>query len=405
MGKGFAPISQAEKRTQSPKKPQLNTIDEIQANLSEYFTDIPDPRVSRTQKHLLKDIIVIAILAVIGGAEGWEDMENYGIAKQQWLKEFLALSNGIPSDDTFRRVFERIKPEALEKCLNRWLQTIMGSLTGEIVPIDGKSLRGSYDRNQGQSTLHLVTAWASAQRLVLGQVKVKDHSNEITAIPALLELLDITGAVVTLDAMGTQTKIVQQIRGKKADYIVALKANHPTLFSQVKQWFEEKRASHLAEIEHDYYSSVEKGHHRIEKRNVWAIPLTAFGGLYQQQQWDGLQTIVIVERIRHLWNETTHEIQFYLTSLQADAQLLCHAIRTHWSIENQLHWTLDVTFNEDRSRIRSGHSPHNFAFLRRLALNALNQETTFKRSLRQKRKQAAMNDDYMVTVLNTFCQA
>jgi predicted transposase YbfD/YdcC len=220
-----------------------------------------------------------------------------------------------------------------------------------------------------------------------------------------LELLDITGAIVTIDAMGTQTKIVQQIRAKKADYIVALKANHPTLFSQVKQWFQEKRASHFAEIEHDYYTSVEKGHHRTEKRYVWAIPLTAFGGLYQQQQWDGLQTIVIVERIRHLWNETTHEIQFYLTSVQADAQLLCHAIRTHWSIENQLHWTLDVTFNEDRSRIRSGHSPRNFAFLRRLALNALNQETTFKRSLRQKRKQAAMNDDYMMTVLNTFCQA
>jgi predicted transposase YbfD/YdcC len=407
MVKGFG--SQLQNRTKStekkPNKKTLASVKQIQDNLCSYLSDIPDPRVSRTQKHLLKDILAIAILAVIGGAEGWEDMENYGIAKQQWLEEFLELDNGIPSDDTFRRVFERIKPEALEKCLNKWLQTIMGSLKGEIIPIDGKSLRGSYDRNLGQSTLHLVTAWASEQRLVLGQVKVEDHSNEITAIPALLELLDITGAVVTLDAMGTQTKIVQQIRAKKADYIVALKANHPTLFSQVKQWFQEKRANHLAEIEHDYYTSLEKGHHRTEKRYVWAIPLTAFGGLYQQQHWEGLHTIVIVERIRHLWNETTHEIQFYLTSLQPDAQLLCRAIRTHWSIENQLHWTLDVTFNEDRSRIRSGHSPRNFAFLRRLALNALNQETTFKRSLRQKRKQAAMNDDYMMTVLNTFCQA
>ncbi len=200
----------------------------------------------------------------------------------------------------------------------------MGSLKGEIVPIDGKSLRGSSDRNQGQSTLHLVTAWASEQRLVLGQVKVENHSNEITAIPALLELLDITGAVVTLDAMGTQTKIVQQIRAKKADYIVALKANHPTLFSQIKQWFKEKRATHLAQIEHDYYTSVEKGHYRTEKRYVWAIPLTAFDGLYQQQQWDGLQTIVIVERIRHLWNETTHEIQFYLTSLPCYSHSLEH---------------------------------------------------------------------------------
>lgn len=407
MAKGFGSQIQTRIKSQEKvanKKP-LASVKEIQDKLCSYVADIPDPRVSRTQKHLLKDILAIAILAVIGGAEGWEDMENYGIAKQQWLEEFLELNHGIPSDDTFRRVFERIKPEALEKCLARWLQTIMGSLKGEIVPIDGKSLRGSYDRNQGQSALHLVTAWASEQRLVLGQVKVENHSNEITAIPALLELLDITGAVVTLDAMGTQTKIVQQIQAKKADYIVALKANHPTLFSQVKQWFQDKRASRFAQIEHDYYTLIEKGHHRIEKRYVWAIPLAAFGGLYQQQQWSGLKTIVIVERIRHLWNETTHEIQFYLTSLQADAQLLCHAIRTHWSIENQLHWTLDVTFNEDRSRIRSAHSPHNFALLRRLALNALNQETTFKRSLRQKRKQAAMNNDYMLTVLNAFCQA
>jgi len=264
----------------------------------------------------LTDILVIAILAVIAGGEGWEDMENYGIAKEEWLRDFLELPNGIPSDDTFRRVFERIQPESLEKCLNSWLMTLVGSLQGEIIPIDGKNLRGSYDRNLRQSTLHLVTAWASQQRLVLGQVKVEDHSNEITAIPALLELLDVTGAIITLDAMGTQTKIVQQIRQKKADYIVTLKANHPTLFSEVKQWFSEKRTSNFEGIDHDYYSSVEKGHHRTEKRYVWAVPLPALGGLYQQEQWDGLQTIVIVERIRHLWNETTHEIQFYLTTIR-----------------------------------------------------------------------------------------
>ena len=291
-----------------PKKKPLASIQEIQDSLLSYVAQIKDPRVARTQKHKLTDILIIALLAVIGGGEGWED-------------------------------------------------------------------------------------------------KVEDHSNEITAIPALLELLDVQGAIITLDAMGTQTKIVQQIRQKNADYLVTLKANHPTLFSQVKQWFQEQRASHFRGINHDYYTSVEKGHHRTEKRYVWAVPITAFGGLYQQQLWDGLQTIVIVERIRHLWNETTHEIQFYLTSLPPDAQFLCRAIRTHWSIENQLHWTLDVTFAEDRCRIRSFHSPRNLALLRRLALNALNQETTLKRSLRQKRKQAAMNNHYMVTVLNAFCQA
>jgi predicted transposase YbfD/YdcC len=388
-----------------PKKKPLASIQEIQDSLLSYVAQIKDPRVARTQKHKLTDILIIALLAVIGGGEGWEDMENYGIAKEQWLREFLELPNGIPSDDTFRRVFERIQPESLEKCLSQWLRAIMGSLQGEIVPIDGKNLRGSYDRNQEKSALHLVTAWASEQRLVLGQVKVEDHSNEITAIPALLELLDVQGAIITLDAMGTQTKIVQQIRQKNADYLVTLKANHPTLFSQVKQWFQAQRASHFRGINHDYYTSVEKGHHRLEKRYVWAVPITAFGGLYQQHSWDGLQTIVIVERIRHLWNETTHEIQFYLTSLPPDAQFLCRAIRTHWIIENQLHWTLDVTFAEDRCRIRSFHSPRNLALLRRLALNALNQETTLKRSLRQKRKQSAMNNHYMVTVLNAFCQA
>lgn len=252
-----------------------------------------------------------------------------GIAKQQWLCDFLELPNGIPSDDTFRRVFERINPESLEKCLEQWVQSIIGSIQGEIIPIDGKTLRGSYDRNQGQSALHLVTAWASHKGLALAQVKVEDHSNEITAIPALLELLDITGSIITIDAMGTQEKIVQQIRHQKADYILSLKANHPTIFSQVKEWFSNTQTHGWGDLEHDYYTNVSKGHHRTEKRYVWAIPVAAFGGLYQQQQWVGLQTIVVVERIRHLWNQTTHELQFYLTSLPPNAQFLCHAIRTH----------------------------------------------------------------------------
>ena len=292
-----------------------------------------------------------------------------------------------------------------EQCLAKWLQSMLGSIVGEIIPIDGKSVRGSYDRNQGVKALHLVTAWASEQRLVLGQVKVEDHSNEITAIPALLELLDLSGAIVTIDAMGTQTEIVKQIRHKKADCIVSLKANHPTLHSQVKEWFDTRRGNNFEGINVSYNQQIEKGHHRTEKRYVWAVPLEAFGGLYQQDQWSGLQTIVIIERIRHLWNKTTREVQFYLSSLPADAQALGRAIRQHWTIENQVHWTLDVTFHEDQCRIRSGHSPRNFVILRRMALNALNQEKTLQRSLRQKIKQASMNNDYMMTVLNSFCKA
>ncbi len=216
MEKGFAPVKA------TPRKPltqgtKLIPIAQIQADLSNYFHDIPDPRVNRTKKHLLKDILVITILAVIAGAEGWEDIENYGLSKQQWLEEFLELPHGIPSDDTFRRVFERIEPSALEESFSRWVAELIPSLNQQILPIDGKCLRGSYDREQGIKALHLVTAWVAEQNLTLGQIKVEDHSNEITAIPALLELIDIQGAVVTIDAMGTQTEIVRLIRAKKAD--------------------------------------------------------------------------------------------------------------------------------------------------------------------------------------------
>ena len=403
MGKGFAPI-----KAQPPKtaaySAKLTPISQIQTDLSSYFNDIKDPRVNRTKKHLLKDILVIAILAVIGGAEGWEDIENYGIAKQDWLSEFLELPHGIPSDDTFRRLFERINPIAFSECLTKWVQQLIPLKKGKIVPIDGKCLRGSYDREQGIKALHLVTAWVAEQNLTLGQIKVEDHSNEITAIPALLELIDIQGAIITIDAMGTQTEIVRLIREQKADYVLALKTNHPTLHAQVKNWFDKAIASNFEGITVSHDRRIEKGHHRTEKRLVWAVPLSEFGGLYKQGQWSGLQTIVMVERTRHLWNKVTHEVQFYLSSLPPDAQNLGNAIRTHWGIENQVHWTLDVTFNEDHCRVRSGNSPRNLALLRRMALNALNQEKSLKRSLRQKMKRAAMNNDYMITVLQSFCQ-
>jgi len=405
VGKGFTVDTTSPKSHTPLNKSRVRSTKELETSLLSYFDEIPDPRAERTRKHLLKDIIIIAILAVIAGAEGWEDMENYGISKQQWLEEFLELPNGIPSDDTFRRVFEKLNPQVLEEKLTQWLQQLVGSVVSEVVSIDGKSLRGSYDRNQGVKALHLVSAWANEQRLVLGQVKVEDHSNEITAIPALLELVDITGAIITIDAMGTQQSIVQQLQKKKADYVLSLKANHPTLHSQVKNWFELARATNFEGVDLSYDQRLETGHHRREKRQVWAIPVTAFGGLHQQQQWAGLQSIIVVERVRHLWNKTTQEIQFYLSSLPPDAALNGRVIRQHWGIENQLHWTLDVTWREDQCRVRSFHSPRNFALLRRIALNALNQETTVRRSLRQKVKRAAMNNDYMIQVLNSFCQA
>ncbi len=404
MAQGF--ITQPTSKSKKLNTSHSTDLSQIQASLSHYFADIPDYRVERTKKHLLKDILIIAILAVIAGATGWEDMENYGLSKKQWLEEFLELPHGIPSDDTFRRVFERIEPQKLEQCLSQWVNNLLGSVGSgkEVIPIDGKTLKGSYDRNQGIKALHLVTAWASEQKLILGQVKVEDHSNEITAIPALLELLDLKDTIITIDAMGTQKEIIKQIHSKKADYVVSLKGNHPTLFNQVKQWFVQNQKNNLEQMGVSYHRQTEKGHHRIEIRKVWAVPVSAFDGLYQQEEWKGLQTIVIVERTRHLWNKTTHEIQFYLSSLQPNAQQNGSAIRKHWGIENQVHWTLDVTFREDQCRIRSGNSPQNLALLRRWALNALNQEKTVNRSIRQKSKRTAMNDNYMLKVLKSFCQ-
>jgi predicted transposase YbfD/YdcC len=312
----------------------------------------------------------------------------------------LALTpNGIPHADTYRRLFERLNPEALERCFLGWVKQIVAGSGAQVIPIDGKTIKGSYDRHHQQSALHVVTAWASEHRLLLGQVKVASKSNEITAIPALLKLLDISGCIITLDAMGTQKEIARDIIDYKADYVLCLKANHPILWAQVKAWFEQAEATHFVGLEHSHHQRVESGHHRREHRQVWAVPLCVMGNLHQIEQWAGLTTIVMVKRVRHLWNKVTREVMFYLTSLTWDAALIGRTIRTHWGIENQLHWVLDVTWGEDKSRIRRGHGGENMALLRRLAISVLNQETSKKRSLKQKAKRASMSPDYMLSVL------
>lgn len=393
MSQGFAPAVEL-----TPPRAVPLEISALSQALVDCFKSVEDPRVERGQWHLLSDILVIAILSTLAGGQGWEAMELYGSSKQAWLSTFLALPNGIPSPDTFRRVIECIHPQQLEAAFENWVRTLVADLGVQVIAIDGKKLRGSYDRNQRKPCLYLVSAWATEHQLVLGQTKVRDKSNEITAVPALLELLDIAGCIVTLDAMGTQKTIAAQIQTAKADYILCLKKNHPTLFQQVQTWFETARAEQTLSQSVDY--RVESGHHRIEKRQVWTIPLSAFPVLHEAEEWDGLRTIVIVERTRQLWNKTTHEIQFYLTSLAADNPRISGAIRQHWGIENSQHWVLDVTFGEDACRVRSMHGPQNLAVLRRFALNALKRESSGKkRSLVQKTKLAAMSDDYMVKVL------
>jgi predicted transposase YbfD/YdcC len=367
--------------------------------MSSIFAEINDPRAEKNRVHLLTDILIIAILSVIAGAKGWEDMENYGLSKYSFLEQFLTLPEGIPCADTFRRVFERIHPKIFEQCFRRWVESIVETTGAQVIPIDGKTLKGSYDRVLGKTALHLVSAWSAEHRLVLGQVKVADKSNEITAIPALLELLDIAGCIITIDAMGTQTAIASQIFHAKADYVLALKGNHPTLHQQVKDWFEQRLIFGFEGVLHSYDERVEKGHHRTEKRQIWCVPISQLPSLHNQDDWAGLQCVVMVVRVRHLWNKTTREVQFYLTSLDCDARKLAQAIRLHWGVENGLHWSLDVTFDEDACRIRTGHAPQNFSLLRRIALNALNLEQSVKRSNRQKSNRAAMDNNYMLKIL------
>ena len=396
MASGF---NSGRSKRKTDSKLNVPSATAVTEQMYSFFREIEDPRSQRTRAHLLTDILIIGILTVIAGGKGWEDMENYGLSKFDWLEEFLALPNGIPCPDTFRRVFERINPKVFESCFHKWVQSIVETVGAQVIPIDGKTLRGSYDREQKKSALHLVSAWASAHRLVLGQVKVTDKSNEITAIPALLELLDLAGCIITIDAMGTQTAIAAQIYNAKADYVLALKANHPTLHGQVKVWFEQAIALNFEGITFSYDERVEKGHHRTENRQVWTVPVSQLPPLHLQADWLGLKTVVMVVRVRRLWNKITREVQFYLTSLDSDACKLGRAIRLHWSIENSLHWTLDITFHEDDCRVRTGHAPQNLALLRRIALNALNREESFKRSNRQKSNRAAMDNNYMLTIL------
>ena len=401
MSNGFSSPSQLRERAKQVKRLQPAVdAEEVQQQWLRQFAQLEDPRGRKGQEHAFLSIVMIAILATIGGAEGWEDIELYAESHESWLASCLDLGNGIPDADTYRRVFERVNPEALQRCFLAWVGEVVAATGAQVIPIDGKSIKGSYDRNKKQSALHVVSAWASEHRLLLGQVKVAKKSNEITAIPALLALLDITGCIITIDAMGTQTEIARQIVAKEADYILSLKANHPTLCAQVKAWFEAAQSRGFEGIEHGYDHRVEAGHHRREIRQIWAVPVAQMGGLYEQHQWLGLQTLVMVVRIRHLWNKTTREVQFYLSSLPSDALSIGRAIRQHWGIENQLHWVLDVSFGEDASRIRNGHSPENFSLLRRMAISLLNQETSTTRSLKQKAKRAAMDNNYMLQVLS-----
>ena len=370
----------------------------LNSKLLDEIKQMDDPRTKREPKHLLLDIVTIAILATLAGADSMMAVETYGKAKQPWLSTFLELPHGIPSHDTFSRVFNVIAPEQFNAFFHRWIKHVTAQLHIKLIHIDGKTLRGSYDRETKLKALHSVSAWASEHQLVLAQQRVDSKSNEITAIPEVLELLSLEGVIITLDAMGTQRAIAEQIINGGGDYILALKANHGNLFKGVSQFFANALTIDWHGIDHSYEERTEGSHHRIEHRQVWVVPLSAVPSLANANQWNGLNTIVMVRRKRILWNKTEQQLSYYITSLSLDATQIAGYIRAHWGIENSCHWVLDVTFKEDQSRIRVGHGPENTALLRRLCLGLLKQDAS-KGSLVQKRYRAALDDAFLLSVL------
>jgi predicted transposase YbfD/YdcC len=370
------------------------------ASFQVHFARIEDPRVERTRQHELLDIIVIAICAVICSADTWVDVEAWGNAKLDWLRKYLPLPNGIPSHDTFGDVFGRLKPEQFETSFLSWVQAVMGATRGRIVAVDGKTLRRSHDRRLGKGAIHMVSAWATANHLMLGQVKVDNKSNEITAIPALLEMLELAGCIVTIDALGTQTEIAQTIVDQGADYVLALKENQGHLYEEVVATFDEAEQRQCEQVPHTYAKSTHKGHGRIEIRECWVIERFDYiEALRDWAKWAGLHSLIMIRAERRIGDQVSVERRYHISSLSGQAQHLLPLIRGHWSIENELHWCLDVAFREDDSRVRKGDGAQNFSFLRRLALNLLKRETTAKSGLKAKRLKAAWDNGYLLHVL------
>ena len=372
----------------------------VESSIEACFGGLYDARVQGRCDHKLIDIIIIAVCAMITGAESWVEVETFGKEKEDWLATLLELPNGIPSHDTMGRVFAVLDAEAFQECFTRWVERVYHVTKGQVVAIDGKRVRRSHDKVIGKDAIHMVSAWASANGIVLGQRKVDDKSNEITAIPELLRMLDVSGCIVTIDAMGCQKKIVQRICDEKADYVLSVKDNQGKLHQDIQEWFAYGDQVNFANMESSYYETTNKGHGRIEIRRCWVVSdQLAFEHIRHHEGWAGLESIVRVQRERRQGNNSQMETAFYISSLANDAKVILEATRSHWAIENSLHWVLDVTFREDVSRIRTGNSPQNMTVLRHLALNILKKDTS-KGSLRNKRYKAALNTTFLEQLLD-----
>jgi predicted transposase YbfD/YdcC len=387
-----------------PKSTAQNKL--AQTSLIAHLTPMVDPRIDRRKDHDLVEILVIAICTLLCGGEGFNDMEDFGEAKLDWFKSFLRLRNGIPSHDTFNRVFAALDPQEFLDCFLRWTQSLRQAVSQEIVALDGKALRRAM--NRGQSVKYVVSAWAASNGLVLGQLKVADKSNEITAVPELLRVLELGGCIVTTDAMGCQKKIAKEIIEADADYVLALKGNQETVHEEVKSFLDatlterqavrpvgaklSKEAATLARVE-----TVEKDHGRLEIRRYYQSDCLDW--FADRSKWEGLKSVGMVESVRELAGQRTVERRYYLSSLPLGVETFARAVRSHWGVENNVHWIMDVCFREDQSRARTGYAAENLATLRRLALNLLQREKTKKRGIRAKQLNAGWDNAYLLRLL------
>jgi len=377
--------------------------DPLDVSIIGIFRDLPDPRIDRRKRHLLEDIITIAILAVISGADHWTEIEQYGRSKEAWLRTFLRLPNGIPSHDTFGRVFTHLDPKAFREGFARWVDALRDRIEPKAgdahVAIDGKTSRRSGSPKADLGPLHMVSAWAVNHGLVLGQVATDKKSNEITAIPVLLDLIDIEGCVVTIDALGCQEKIVTKVCDRGGEYVLAVKENQPKLEQDVREFFEWAERAAVAERPVIETSETIDREHGREERRVASVSSDVEWIRGLGKKWKGIKTIVQIEAWRSEGAEQSYERRYYISSLEADAGRLNRLVRDHWGIENGLHWCLDIAFREDDNRVRTGHAAENFAILRHLAMNLLKQETSVKVGIKSKRRKAGWDDAYLLKVL------
>jgi predicted transposase YbfD/YdcC len=368
-----------------------------QASITEHFAELDDPR-RFNKRHKLLDILVISICAAIASADGWEHVELFAETNEEWLRGFLELPHGIPTRHTFSRVFAALDPEQFQDCFVQWIQAVDKVSKGQIIAADGKALRRSHDRRLGKKALYMVSAWASGSGLVLGQTKVDEKSNEITALPELLDMLEIEGCIVTVDAIHCQTETARTIIEKQADYVFPVKENQPRLLDSLQLLFDDPEEMQWVACDHD--RTVDKGHGRIEIRECWTTSDPEYlHHIDTLAEWKGLRSIAMVQAERQLGEDTTTTRRYFISSLESDAEQLLHAVRSHWGIENKVHWVLDIAFREDDSRIRKGNGAENFAVLRHIALNLLRREKTVKRSLKGKRMKAGWDKNYLLKVL------